>query len=100
MSDANQIFFQQASDLLSKIEIRYMEADFDQQIELKPERDRAIALFSQAQLAILRTNIICTDADVQKMKQLRQQIASSPDFVQVLVTIASFVSFVRSRFLI
>ncbi|MER3433112.1 MAG: hypothetical protein C4288_06710 [Leptolyngbya sp. ERB_1_1] len=99
MSDNNQLFFKQASDLLSKIEIRYMQADFDEQIELKEERDRAMTVFSQARLAILKENIICTDADVQIMKQLRQQIDSSPDIVQVVATVASFASFVRSRFL-
>lgn len=100
MTDINQLFFQQASDLLSNIEVRYVEADFDEQVELKPERDRAMALFAQARLAILKDNITCTDADVQTMKQLRQQIDRSPDIVQMIVTIASFASFVRSRFLI
>lgn len=100
MSDTNQLFFQQATDLLSKIEICYMQADFDEQIELKAERDQAMIVFSQARLAILKQNITCTDADVQTMKQLRQQIDSSPDIVQVIATVASFAAFMRSRFLI
>lgn len=100
MSDTNQLFFKQASDLLSKIEIRYMQADFDEQVELKEERDQAMTTFSQARLAILKQNIACTDADVQKMKQLRQQIDLSPDIVQVIATVASFATFMRSRFLL
>lgn len=100
MSDNNELFFKQASDLLSQIEVRYMQADFDQQIELKEERDRAMTVFSQARLAILKQNLACTDADIQKMKQLRQKIERSPDIVQVIATVASFAAFMRSRFLL
>ncbi|MCU0550385.1 MAG: hypothetical protein MUC48_13635 [Leptolyngbya sp. Prado105] len=100
MSEANQLFFEQASELLSKIEIRYRQADFDDQVQLKKERDRAMALFSRARLAIMKEGIICTDADVEQMKQLQQKIDSSTDVLQVVATIAKFTAFVRSRFLL
>lgn len=100
MLDNNELFFKQASDLLSKIEIRYMQADFDDQIELKDERDRAMTVFSQARLAILKQNIACTDTDIQKMKELQQKIDRSPDILQVVATVASFAAFMRSRFLL
>ncbi|MCY6489157.1 hypothetical protein [Leptolyngbya sp. GGD] len=100
MSEKNELFFQQASELLSKIEIRYRQADFDEQVQLKKERDRAMALFSKARLAILKEGIICTDADVEQMQQLKQQIDSSTDILQVVATVAKFTSFVRLRFLL
>jgi hypothetical protein len=100
MADNNELFFKQASDLLSKIEIRYMQADFDEQIELKDERDRAMTVYSQARLAILKQNVACTDADIQKMKELRRKIDRSPDILQVVSTVASFAVFMRSRFLL
>lgn len=100
MSDNNQLFFQQASDLLSKIELRYRQADFDEQVQLKKERDRAMAIYSKARLAIMKAGMICTDADIEQMEQLKQKIDSSSDVLQVVATVAKFTSFVRSRFLL
>lgn len=95
----NQEFFQQASDLLGELEIRYMEADFDTQVQLRDQLDQAMADFSRARLAILQKNILCTPDDVKQMQLLRQQIIKAPDFLQILATVAKFAAFIRMRFL-
>jgi hypothetical protein len=95
----NQDFFQQASDLLNELEIRYMEADFDTQVQLRDQLDQAMADFSKARLAILKKNIVCTPDDVKQMQLLRQQIVNAPDILRVLTTVAKFAAFVKLRFL-
>lgn len=95
----NQAFFQQASDLLSELEIRYVEADFDTQVQLRDQLDEAMANFSKARLNILKKNIVCTPDDVKQMQQLRQQIVNAPDIWQILTTVSKFVAFMQLRFL-
>jgi hypothetical protein len=98
MSDNNRLFLQQASNLLNELQIRYLEADFDDQVELKDDLDRAMSDFSRAKLAILKSTVTCTSDDVKQMRQLRQKISSAPNFSQIVSTVVSFATFVRSRF--
>ncbi|WP_068816499.1 hypothetical protein [Phormidesmis priestleyi] len=99
MSDSNHLFLQQASDLMNDLNVRYMEAEFDDQVQLKDQLDRAMSDFSRAKLAILKNSIICTSDDVKQMQQLRQRLSNAPDVQKILATVVSFVSFVRLRFL-
>ncbi len=99
MSDSNHLFLQQASDLMNDFNVRYMEAEFDDQVQLKDQLDRAMSDFSKAKLAILKNSIICTSDDVKQMQQLRQRLSNAPDVQKILATVVSFVSFVRLRFL-
>ena len=99
MSDSNHLFLQQASDLMNDLNVRYMEAEFDDQVQLKDQLDRAMSDFSKEKLAILKNSIICTSDDVKQMQQLRQRLSNAPDVQKILATVVSFVSFVRLRFL-
>jgi pyruvate formate-lyase activating enzyme-like uncharacterized protein len=99
MSDSNHLFLQHASDLMNDLNVHYMEAEFDDQVQLKEQLDRAMSDFSQAKLAILKHNIVCTSDDVKQMQQLRERLANAPNLQQILATVMSFVNFVRLRFL-
>jgi hypothetical protein len=99
MPDQNRLFLQHAAHLLNELEIRYLEADFDEQVQLKDDLDQAMSNFSKAKLAILKNTVTCTSEDVKQMRQLRQRMSDAPTFPQIVSTIASFASFVRSRFL-
>jgi len=84
---------------MNDLNVRYMEAEFDDQVQLKDQLDRAMSDFSKAKLAILKNSIICTSDDVKQMQQLRQRLSNAPDVQKILATVVSFVSFVRLRFL-
>jgi hypothetical protein len=98
MSSNNQLFLQQASNLLNELQIRYLEADFDEQVELKDDLDRAMSDFSRAKLAILKNSVTCTSDDVKQMQQLQKKVSNAPNFSQIVSTVISFATFVRSRF--
>jgi len=84
---------------MNDLNVHYMEAEFDDQVQLKEQLDRAMSDFSQAKLAILKHNIVCTSDDVKQMQQLRERLANAPNLQQILATVMSFVNFVRLRFL-
>lgn len=99
MSDSNRLFLQQAANLMNDLNVHYIEAEFDDQVQLKDQLDQAMRDFSKAKLAILKNNITCTAEDVRQMQQLRQRLARAPNLQQILTTVVSFVSFIRLRFL-
>jgi predicted molibdopterin-dependent oxidoreductase YjgC len=100
MSDSNSLFLKTASDLMNDLNIRYMEADFDTQVELRDQLDRAMTAYSEAELTILRKSVKCTPEDVAQMQKLRQQVAKSANFTQLLSTVGSVASFFVKRFLL
>ena len=100
MSDSNSLFLKTAADLMNDLNVRYMEADFDTQVELRDELDRAMTAYSEAELAILQKNIKCTPDDVAQMQKLRQRIAKSAGAIQLLSTVGSIASFFVTRFLL
>ena len=100
MSDTNSLFFKTAADLMNDLNVRYMEADFDTQVELRDELDRVMTAYSEAELAVLNKNIKCTPADVAQMQKLRQQIARSAGTLQLLSTVGRVASFFVTRFLL
>lgn len=97
--DRNQQFLAAANTFLDALNVRYMEADLDDQLALQEERDRAIHAYSQARLAILQRSILCKPDDLVKMTQLRDQISQASDIQQLIGTAINFAGFLASRFL-
>ncbi len=99
MSDNNALLLQSAAALMNDLNVRYMEADLDGQLDLKPEMDQAFLNYSQARLALLENSIQCTPADVSQMQQLRQQVSQAAEIQTVIAAVIRFSSFLRGRFL-
>ena len=100
MSDSNSLFLKTAANLMNDLNVRYMEADFDTQVEMRDELDRVMTAYAESQLAILQKNIKCTPADVAQMQKLQQKIAKSASSLQLLSTVGSIASFFVKRFLL
>ena len=53
----SQAFLKLAADVLSELDIRYMEADLDQQLALRYQLDRAMLSYSRARLMLLQQQV-------------------------------------------
>jgi hypothetical protein len=99
MANTNELFLQQATAVVNEIEIRYLSAEFDDQFQMREDRDRAMVVYSKAKLAILKNQVQCKPEDIQEMRKLRKRIEDAPDVGRIITGITGFVGFVRSRFL-
>ncbi|MBD2326515.1 hypothetical protein [Alkalinema sp. FACHB-956] len=99
MADANQQLLTLAAAFLDELNIRYMEADLDEQVELQPQRDRAMRNYTQARLALLQRRVLCKPEDLAQMQQIHQKLARSTNFRQVVDSVLSFAGFLTTRFL-
>jgi hypothetical protein len=97
--ETNQQFLQAAADILSQLDIRYMEADLDEQLELRDELDRAMRNYSRTRLKILRQAVICTAEDIEEMQKIRDNLAQTDNFQQILQVALRFAGFLSFRFL-
>ncbi len=91
--DPSQAFLKLAADVLSELDIRYMEANLDEQLALRYQLDRAMLNYSQARLAILKQQVQLTATDVKKMRELRDKLAQTNNFNQVFDLALNFVGF-------
>ncbi len=91
--DPSQAFLKLAADVLSELDIRYMEANLDEQLALRYQIDRAMLNYSQARLAILKQQVKLTTIDVAKMRELQTKLAQTSSFNQVLDLALNFVGF-------
>jgi hypothetical protein len=98
-AENNAEFLKTAADIMSSLDIRYMQADLDTQLELRNDLDRAMRNYSRTRLAILKRQVICTPKDVEEMRKLRQKLTQATTQRQLLDVVLGFVGFLTTRFL-
>lgn len=94
----NQTFLQQTADVLSNLEVRYQEASFDEQVQLRDLLDQAMNSYSNARLTLLKNKVISTPADIAKMNQIKRDLDRAIDFGKLMTVSTKLVSFLTSRF--
>jgi hypothetical protein len=99
MPDATTEFLKVTADVMSNLDIAYMQADLDAQVELRDNLDRAMRNYSKTRLAILKRQAICTAQDVEAMKKIRQNLIKATGQIQVLDAFLGFAGFLSTRFL-
>jgi hypothetical protein len=68
---------QAAFEIVMKLDVQYRQASFNDKVKLKKVRDEVFNTFSLARLKLLEDGMICTAADVQKMKDLKVKVQSA-----------------------
>jgi hypothetical protein len=99
MPDATTEFLKITADVMSNLDIAYMQADLDAQVELRDNLDRAMRNYSKTRLAILKRQVICTAQDVEAMKKMRQNLTKATGQRQLLDAFLGFAGFLSTRFL-
>lgn len=94
----NQTFLQQTADVLSNLEVRYQEASFDEQVQLRDLLDQAMNSYSLARLTLLKNKVTSTPDDIAKMNQIKRDFDRAIDFGKLMTVSTKLVSFLTSRF--
>lgn len=84
MPDSNTLFLQTASAVMNELDVRYMEADLDEKVQLKEELDKAMMTFSEARCKILENEVLCSEDDVAKMQELRREVERAGEIQSLL----------------
>jgi len=88
----------QTADVLSDLEVRYQEASFDEQVQLRDLLDQAMNSYSSARLTLLKNKVTSTPADIAKMNQIKRDLDRAMDFGKLMTVSARLVSFLTRRF--
>lgn len=82
--DSDTVVLQDAYASVMAIDVQYKLADFNAKKKLKKYRDKAFNVYTLARLELLTDEVICTDEDVQVMKDIRQKVEQAAD-TQLLI---------------
>ena len=93
-----ETFLRQTANILSDLEVRYQEASFDEQVQLRDLLDEAMNSYSNARLTLLKNKVICTSADIAKMNQIKRDLDRAIDFKQIFSVSTRLVSFLTTKF--
>ena len=56
------------------LDMKYRTASFNEKVKLKKVRDEAFSKFTLARLKLLEDGVICTQEDLEEMRNLRKKI--------------------------
>ena len=93
MPDNDALVLEDAGEVVSLLDVRYRSASFDDQVAIKPERDRAFSAYSAARLKLLQADVICTDADLEEMTRLRNEVRKAADKQSLVIAAAKVAVF-------
>ena len=94
-----ETFLRQTANILSDLEVRYQEASFDEQVQLRDLLDEAMNSYSNARLTLLKNKVICTPTDIAKMNQIKRDLDRAMDFSKLMTVGTKLVSFLTTKFL-
>lgn len=83
----NKSVLDDAQAAVDEIEDRYQEANLADKVELEESRNQVLSAYSAKRLALLNDTVTCTEADVQEMQALREEVNQAAA-VQALATVA------------
>jgi hypothetical protein len=93
MDDTDALTLQEASSAVLRIDLRYRAADINDKIKLKPERDAAFNAYTAARLELLEEGVITTQADVDRMTELRKEVEDAAKVQDLIVAAGRVVAF-------
>jgi hypothetical protein len=91
--DNDTIVLQDAYSSLMVIDVQYKLAEFNEKKQLKKYRDKAFNIYTMARLELLTDEVICTNEDVQQMKEIRQAVEQEADTQTLIQGIIRLVKF-------
>lgn len=89
--DNNESYLEEAAKAAFIIGVKYRQADINGKQELRHARDKAFSAYSIARLKLLEDEVICTNEDVEEMKDIRQEIQQAAKTQTLIIAIARFI---------
>jgi hypothetical protein len=89
MTDSTSDLITEARLAYQTVKAKYDSVDINEALTLEPEVIKAKQLVEKLEAKQLKDNVVITDADVQKMKDLRDEINSAAMLQQGLTKLVS-----------
>jgi hypothetical protein len=85
MPDNDAKIIEDAAAAVTRIDLQYRAASFNDKLQLKDKRDEAFSNYAAARVKLLQDGVTGTDQDVADMKTLRTQVESAAKTQDLIV---------------
>lgn len=93
MADDNKLALRTLTSTMEELDIRYMEADVADKLEMKDELDEAFLAFSRARLRLLQNRVLCNTSCLEKIQGIHQEVKNAANSQQLIKGIIRLVGF-------
>lgn len=93
MADDNVLALKTLTATMEELDIRYMEAEVSDKLEMKDELDEAFLAFSRARLRLLQSRALCNTSCLKKIQDIHQEVENAANSQQLIKGIIRLVSF-------
>jgi hypothetical protein len=90
--DRDAAMLRAAGDAVMAIDLRFRRASFDEQFEMRDERDQAFNAFAAARNRLLMPGLTSSDDDIAEVDALRRQVESAADSATLIAAAAKIAS--------
>ena len=95
MSDNDSIVLRDLGETVTMIDVKYRLANPVDRIDMKEERDKALAEYGAARDRLLAEGVICTDEHIVEMCKIKAEIEQAAQAQQMIQGIVRLVKFLR-----
>ena len=95
MPDNDSIVLKDLGETVTMIDVQYRLAEPADRIDMKEERDRALAEYGKARDKLLADGVICTDEHIVEMRKIKAEIEQAAKAQQIIQGMLRLVKFLR-----
>ena len=96
MSDNDSIVLRDLGETVTMIDVKYRLASPADRIDMKEERDKALAQYGAARDQLLAEGVICADEHIAEMRKIKAEIEQAAQTQQIIQGMVRLVKFLRS----
>jgi hypothetical protein len=95
--DPDTLMLQLMGSALTALQVKFKLSSIDDRADLRPQLMEAMQNFAAYQMKLLKDEVVTTQADLDDMKAIRDEIDAAGDKQSTLMAIARVVGFISAR---
>lgn len=95
MADNDSIVLADLGETVTMIDVKYRLANPADRIDMKEDRDNAIAEYGVARDKLLADGVICSDMHIAQMRKIKAEIEHAAQNQEIILGIVKLVKFLR-----
>jgi len=95
--DNDAVMLKGMGDSVTDLEVKFRASSLEDRVAMRPSLVELLNDYASYRLRLLKEDVITTDADLEEMQEIQQQIAAAAQKQDLIKAIARTVAFVATK---
>jgi len=96
-TDADAAMLEKMGNALVDLEVKFRNSSLSERVEMRPALEGLLADYTEYRLRLLKEGIITTDADLEEMARIKQEIDAAASKQALIKAIVRTVAFIAAK---